>query len=381
MPKKINNIIKISLITVMSAVLVVQVADAAVLSTIYDRLSFIDQDLATGVDHNVVFTTVGACDASVSGYAVLKLQFPDADDTKWCRTVGSDDFVVTGTTEDTSTVLPGTLTGKCVQGTGASNYDTIYICATGAQANWLATTKYAVQIKDGATSKLGTAATAANNIKVSVVTGTDAACGNPGTPVDTGEYALSILADGTVAVSATVDPLLSFAVTDLDIGFGTFSSTAKRYANSDKSGDTSEAGNDEPTKITVSTNAANGLVVSARSKGDSTTGAEGNGSAGLYKSAGTTRLIPAATAASITTGTEGYALYVKNEGANLTVSASWLDESATGTISTTGQTIISTAGTISTLNTADVALEAAIATDTLAGSYADIITLTGTGKF
>ena len=173
----------------------------------------------------------------------------------------------------------------------------------------------------------------------------------------------------------TVDDLsISFSISDLAIGFGDFSSTNVRYATSDENGATSEPVAQNPTYITISTNAPNGVIISARSEGDSS-------DAGIYKSSSPTKLITAASCATVDNGVESYALYVKNVGSNLTAASGFNGETCAGTISTIGQTILTASVPLITNNTADVALKAATAGVTAAGSYADVITLTATGKF
>lgn len=173
----------------------------------------------------------------------------------------------------------------------------------------------------------------------------------------------------------TVDDLsISFSISDLAIGFGNFSSTNVRYATSDENGATSEPVAQNPTYITISTNAPNGVIISARSEGDSS-------DAGIYKSSSPTKLITAASCATVDNGVESYALYVKNVGSNLTAASGFNGETCAGTISTIGQTILTASVPLITNNTADVALKAATAGVTAAGSYADVITLTATGKF
>ncbi len=173
----------------------------------------------------------------------------------------------------------------------------------------------------------------------------------------------------------TIDDLsISFSISDLAIGFGDFSSTNVRYATSDENGATSQPANQNPTYITVSTNAPNGVIISARSEGDSS-------DAGLYKSSLPTKLITATACATVDNGVESYALYVKNVGSNLTAASGFNGETCAGTISTIGQTILTASVPLITNNTADVALKAATAGVTAAGSYADVITLTATGKF
>jgi len=173
----------------------------------------------------------------------------------------------------------------------------------------------------------------------------------------------------------TLDDLtISFSISDLAIGFGDFSSTDVRYATSNENGDTSEPTSQNPTYITVSTNAPNGVIVSARSEGN-------NSGAGIYKSSSPTKLIAAAACTTVANGTESYALYVKNVDSNLTPASGFNGEACTGTISTIGQTILTASVPLSANNTADVALKAAINSTTAAGFYADVITLTATGKF
>jgi len=155
---------------------------------------------------------------------------------------------------------------------------------------------------------------------------------------------------------------------------GNFSSTNVRYATSDENGATSEPVAQNPTYVTISTNAPNGVIISARSEGDSS-------DAGIYKSSSPTKLITAAACATVDNGVESYALYVKNVGSNLTAASGFNGETCAGTISTIGQTILTASVPLVTNNTADVALKAATAGVTAAGSYSDVITLTATGKF
>jgi len=103
--------------------------------------------------------------------------------------------------------------------------------------------------------------------------------------------------------------------------------------------------------------------------------------AGLYKAVAPTHTITATYANNVSTGNEGYALYVKNNASGITITSGWSGSTATNTISSTLQTIATAAGPISSNNTADIALDAAIASSTPAGAYSDSITLVGTGKY
>jgi hypothetical protein len=262
------------------------------------------------------------------------------------------------------------LTAKCVVGS-TGTYDTIYICATGTNT-WAAATQYGVSVTDGTTGKLGTHTTASNDIKVTVTTGTAASCTDP-TAVDTGAYALSIITTDQVGVSATVDPLFSFSISQTSIGFGSFANTTKRWATTDTNGLTSEPGSGNPTQISITTNAPNGAVVMAKSTGSTV-------AAGLYKAIAPAKLIAAVASSAVTTGTEGYGLYVKNA-TSYTIDEGFDNDTTSDLAISTAFQPIATLAAAASAATADVALSAAINGTTPAGTYADTITLEATGKF
>ncbi len=189
-------------------------------------------------------------------------------------------------------------------------------------------------------------------------------------------------ASASISGQFYINPALRFSISDLTIGFGEMTTADDYWATSDTNGATGEPASGNPTTITISTNAPNGVLVSARSTGDGT-GAEGNGSAGLYKSIATTDLIAAVASSAITAGgTEGYGLYVKQVGSNLTADEGFDNDTTSDlAISTTSQTILTASGEIVANNTADIALKAAIGGTTLAGSFTDTITLIATGKY
>ncbi|MFA7177189.1 MAG: hypothetical protein WC114_08075, partial [Smithellaceae bacterium] len=171
-----------------------------------------------------------------------------------------------------------------------------------------------------------------------------------------------------------ISPSLSFALTNNLLGFGNFASTNERWATSDGNGDTGEPTSENLSNITVSTNAPGGLLVSAKSSGS-------GASAGLYKSILPARLIPAAGANEVSNGAEGYAVYVKNAGGNLTVTSGFDGATSTAAISTSFQTLITSSGPLNENNTANIVINAAISGDTTAGNYGDTLTIVATGKF
>lgn len=180
-----------------------------------------------------------------------------------------------------------------------------------------------------------------------------------------------------------IDPFLTFSLSNTVLGFGTLTSTDDFWANTAATGSVTEPTAGNTTSLTAATNAASGLIVAARSRGDGD-GTAGNGSAGLYRSATNAYLIPAVGAASLTGGgTEGFGLYAKDNGsgAKFTISTNFDNTASDLPLTTTGQTIISTAGPIDTSNTASIYLKAAISTTSAAGNYQDTITITVTGKY
>jgi len=180
-----------------------------------------------------------------------------------------------------------------------------------------------------------------------------------------------------------IEPFLTASMANTSLGFGTLTTADDFWANTAATGSTTEPATGNTSQITTATNATYGLIISARSTG-SGNGQEGNGTAGLYRSAALANLIDAAGAASISAGgTEGYGLYLKNNGAggNVTIASGFDNAPGDTAISTTGQTVASTTGPIDAANTVDLYLKAAINTITSAGSYADTIIVTITGRY
>ncbi len=80
-----------------------------------------------------------------------------------------------------------------------------------------------------------------------------------GTFGDSGTLAVDIISDDQVVVTATVDPTITFTISDNAIGFGSLSSSAARWANGAATGSSSDT---SAHNLTVATNAASGYVLS-----------------------------------------------------------------------------------------------------------------------
>ena len=191
---------------------------------------------------------------------------------------------------------------------------------------------------------------------------------------DSGVTYVAITTSG-VAVTATVGEYLTFTVGEYATEFGSWTagSTVVRWAD-DSGGDTSQPGNGQPIVLTVQSNAANGTAVTVRSLNAAA-------SAGLYDSVSTNVIDPVAANGATTpvSGTEGYAVYAKNA-SGISIDEGFNDDvTAPLAISTSAQRLIYGAGAVN--GTADLALKAAIAVTTQAGSYADTLILVATPTY
>ena len=75
---------------------------------------------------------------------------------------------------------------------------------------------------------------------------------------DTGKFSLDFVADDSVNVTSTVDPSITFAISDTTIGFGTLDASNPRWAN----GATTGSGTDTAAHtLSIGTNATDGYIV------------------------------------------------------------------------------------------------------------------------
>ncbi len=315
---------------------------AATLTTPRDYLNRQKASLTSGVQHEIFFTPA----TNVSGGAgtnVVTLTFPDGDN--WCATAGSD-LTVTGITDPTgasesATSLPGTLSGACAQ----AAQDTLTI--TGVD-DLTAATKYGVQVADGSTAKLGTPA-AGNDLKVTITTN------NGSSDVDSGTYAVSIISDDQVVVSAVVDVTLSVSLNTNSINLGTLSTS-----NVNQGGVTS----------TVSTSAAGGYISLAKYGATLTSGSD---------------TIPDTTGGTIVAGTSEFGASSSDSGNTIGV---WSPAACSTTATTSNATALSTtfkafaSNTVAVTNEATTLCFLASTSATQApGTYTSTSTLVTTARF
>lgn len=205
----------------------------------------------------------------------LKIEFPDAEDSQWCRTNGTLTATgVTGQVVDGSgnwiidSALPGTLVGGCTKGVGAGTLDTLTV--TGL-TQLTAGTTYGVKLVNSV-GILGTA-TASGEHQVTVTV-------SQGATIDSKSFKITTIADDTVVVSATVSdvPTVTCAVGATTIDLGTLY-PGGAYATASHT-------------LSVSSTGVGGFYWAAYGKGNGT-------DAGLYKASATTDFLQSGTAATL----------------------------------------------------------------------------------
>jgi len=184
-----------------------------------------------------------------------------------------------------------------------------------------------------------------------------------GTFGDTGTFALAIITEDQILVSAAVDPTLTLTVATTAFGLGTLTS-----------GSVATAG---PNTVTIASNSSRGYTITIRDVGNATL-------PGLYNSGAGYR-IPSATAA-ISAGTENYGGTCDVSGTpNGTCS---YPTNASNNVNAFGVTTPTTFASLgagskpaSGGDSYSLRVRAAVATTTDAGSYNDTLTVVGTMNF
>lgn len=190
-----------------------------------------------------------------------------------------------------------------------------------------------------------------------------------GTLGDSGVSAIDIIADDSVNITATVDPTITFTISDTTVGFGTLSTSTASWATGNLSGVTSApAASSGAHEMTIATNAASGYTITYT---------------GALPTSGSNN-IDAATISGDADGTpasEQFALAVDDNGSNVTI-VSGYDYASNNYafVAGTTTTVASETGATAT-ETLDVQYIANIAATTAAGSYSTDVTWIATGNF
>jgi len=339
-----KNILKISALVVILALIglmmpVPPFAQAATLTDARFYLNRVKADQGSGIEYIILVKP-----ATTDTEAEVHIVFPTDDtndDTKWCRTAGSL-TVAADTTKESATGLPGTLAATCAQ-----TDDTITI--TGV-TDLTVGTMYGVKIS----GNVGTGLAATDGI-ITISTRTSGQV-----EIDSKKVAVDIIADDQISVTSTVNPSLTFAITDAAIDLGTLTSSAT-------GSDTAE--------FTVATNAGSGYV------------ADISGTT-LTNAASDTITAIGGTKAASSIGSEQFGINLKdNTTPNVGAEPSGGSGAAAGEYATadsfaflTGDTIASCAGPSDT-TTFTISAIANIGGATEPGTYTTTLTLVTTGKF
>lgn len=239
----------------------ISIVHAADITNLNDVLSTIaDSDGAGAVlaDHEIQWDAV----SGVASTETIVITFPATFD----GTIDGDgnlDFSDVDLLEDTSPdqICDGVAETLVASGATSSQWNVVFsgtenriltFTSGGSSATIASASEVCIQIGENATGGSGNSQyenpDTVGSYTVSVTSGSS----------DSGSYMIDILDDDSVAVSGTVNPSLTFAITDVTIGFGTLVSANSRFATGNLSGlDTVTSSH----AMTVATNATSGYTV------------------------------------------------------------------------------------------------------------------------
>jgi hypothetical protein len=323
------------------------------LEDVSDTLSTATQGVAA--NHTIVFTTP----TGVANGETITLTF-DADLTMGA--VEEDDFDIAG-----SVLGEGETAANCdaadeISIEVAAQVATFTLCA-GDGATFGAAETVTIEIGLNATYD-GTGNAQITNPVAAEVSQIDIG----GTQVDSASLAVVTVEDDSVAVTATVDPSITFSISDTTIGFGDLSASVGRWATGTTGTNASEAMPDAAHTMVVSTNADNGYAITYNGATLTATGGEITVAAVDEDSDGTQDSEEFGISASASVDATIAEGYLRDAAADFTFVAS------------TTTTLVSELGPTTT-ETISVSYLANIAGDTEAGSYSTSITYIATATF
>jgi len=324
-----------------------QETQAAALLNMSDTMSSLKAETASS--HTIKFTTpTGVSDA---GKTII-VTFPDT---------GTTPFNFTDKAISTVTFTHGASTGEESEET---------LAAAPSETDWGAVfsgTQSRILTLTAPTDGIGTAEVAANDIIILTYDSTNST--NPsadaspyaiaisGTFGDSGSITVAIIADDQVAVTATVNPTMSFAISSNTCALGTL--------------DTSSVKDCDYT-LAVGTNAVNGAVITIQAVSDGT-------NAYLNKDGTPTSFInDIANDGTVTAGTEGYGIALEG-GAGWTEAGDFSTDATP--IPSAVTDILTIATPIASSVTSTVTHQAAIGDITEAGTYSQTVQYIATGTF
>lgn len=329
------------------------VANAATVTSLKDVMSRLTESVAS--NHTISWISP----SGVANAATITLTFPTGFN---LSSIVEDDVDIAGSTEGELTTAAD-CTGSEKAGVAvAGQVLTITLCS-GDGGDFTNSETITVEI--------GTHATASGTGANRIINQSEAQNTSDGKIVlasgasDVGTLAVDIVADDDVNVTATVDPTITFSISDTTIGFGTLTTGAARYANGAATGSASVT---PAHTLTTGTNGAGGVAVTY--------------SGALMTSASND--INAATItgdADGTPGTEQFAISFDDNGSTFTMVSAYDENSNNSSfVASTTTTIFSTTAPVAS-TAVDAHYLANIAANTPAGSYSTNITYIATATF
>lgn len=322
-------------------------ASAAALTALSDTLS--TAKISTLSSHTIKFTTPTG--TSTAGQTIV-ITFPsDFDFTS--KTIGTVTFThgaTTGaeTTETLAASASATAWGAVFSGT-ANRVLTLTAPIDGVGTAALAASD---KVIISYTSANSTNATSAGSFVITI----------GGTFPDSGSITLTLVTNDQVAVSATVNQTLSFAISSNSISFGTLDSAAARYANT-STGSASEV---EAHTLTAATNSSSGYTISV------------NGV--TLTAGGFTILAIGATNTASSAGSEQFGLRMTATGGSGSVVTKYSGSGFAYDSAALPSAVATSSGTSAT-TTYSVRYLANISPTTEPGSYSTTLTYVATGNF
>ncbi|MFA6272530.1 MAG: hypothetical protein WC693_05525 [Patescibacteria group bacterium] len=333
-------------------------AYAANLTKVTDTLSTLTQNVVA--NHTITFVTPTGVQASTDTVTIDLTDF----------TVGTVEFGDIDIAEDNDGTCDGAWSDKTVAATAgvgawgaAFTGSTLTLTPPTNAAAGEIDAGYCVQVEIGLNAAGGNAQLQSPNDTNSHVVEIAGVFG------DTGQYALDFVADDSVNVTATVDPSITFAISDTAIGFGDLVSANARYATGDATG--ADADSAAAHTLSVGTNATDGYILTYYG-------------ATLTSSGDTISVASITDDANGTPGSEQFAMGFSTDG-NTTIPAGYDHNATAGSrdwtfVASTLTTIASEAIPTAT-ETISAFYLANIAADTEAGSYSTDITYIATATF
>lgn len=332
----------------------VQRVEAAVLTSLKDVMSTITESV--DANHTISFVAPSA----VANNTTIVITFPTGFDVS---SIVEDDVDIAGSTEGELTTAADCSGSEDASVEVSGQAITITLCS-GDGGDFTNSETITIEIGTNATAS-GTGSnqitnqTAAQNTTDPVIDVVLAA--------DSGSFAVEIIADDSVSVSATVDPSLTFTISDVSIGFGVLDASQECWANGtppSSCDSTSESAHN----LTVATNAASGWAITY------------NG-ATLTSGGNTIDVANIDGDADGTPGTEQFAIGAATDGTSTNIVEDYRQPDNNFRFIASTTTTLATEAAPTLTETLSMYYLANIAATTQAGSYTTSITYIATGTF